>query len=320
MRLEKIFRHYFVSGKHNKHKPHILRSYFIISILIISAFLFSLSYGSNFFFQKTVLGASIASNILVDLTNNDRLAENLVPLRINNKLNFAAELKNKDMLENSYFAHNSPLGLTPWHFLQLAGYNFSYAGENLAINFTEANEVENAWMKSPLHRANLLNPKFQEIGINVASGIRDGLQTLYIVQMFGTPAQKRIQVNQEVVIKETISKQLVKPVKQLKVKIINEDKQNSFIKNEDLATNTEIIPSAPTIAGTEKYSTVGERIFFETPYYVQYLFYLFLAIIGLALLLLTFAEFKKHHYKHIFYGASLILILVIFIVFNSSYI
>ena len=60
-----------------------------------------------------------------------------------------------DMAEKSYFAHTSPEGLTPWYWITLAGYRFSLAGENLAIDFTESEDVENAWMNSPAHRASI---------------------------------------------------------------------------------------------------------------------------------------------------------------------
>ena len=310
--LLKYLKHFFISGEHNNHKPHIFRSFTLFSFLLVSTFLFGVAYGSKYFFGQTVLGASIASNVLVDLTNNDRLAYNLVPLRINQKLNLAAKLKNQDMVENNYFAHNSPSGINPWHFIQLAYYNFLFAGENLAINFNEANEVEKAWMNSPLHRANLLNPKFQEIGINVAEVNNNTENKIQIVQMFGTPAIETLEVDQ-VIKKSEKTIKLVKTTKKIEVKIINQDKENSFVKNESTTT----VPLVPTIAGTQTYSTLGERLFFESPKYVQIIFYSLMAILALGLFLLTLAEFKKHHYRHILYGSLLIAVLTIFSILNS---
>ena len=46
----------------------------------------------------------------------------------------AAEKKAQDMIENNYFAHTSPQGKTPWHWVEESGYDYRYAGENLAIN------------------------------------------------------------------------------------------------------------------------------------------------------------------------------------------
>ena len=281
------------------------RNFTLLSFLFVSTFLFGIAFGSKYFFGQTVLGANIASNILVDLTNNDRLSNNLSPLHINDKLNLAAKLKNQDMVENNYFAHNSPRGLSPWHFLQLADYNFLYAGENLAINFTEAHEVENAWMNSPLHRANLLNPEFQEIGINVVEVNNKNQNKIQIVQMFGTPAVDILEANQ-------VLEEPVKAHKNIKVKIINQDKENSFVKNESTST----VPIVPTIAGTQTYSTLGERLFFESPKYVQIIFYLVMATLALGLFFLTLTEFKKHHYRHILYSVIILIILTIFAMSN----
>ena len=77
------------------------------------------------------------------------------------------------MAQKGYFAHVSPEGLTPWYWLGEVGYTFSHAGENLAVNFAEPEEVVDAWMNSLAHRTNILNGNFQEIGIAIShnSGI-----------------------------------------------------------------------------------------------------------------------------------------------------
>ncbi len=108
---------------------------------------------------------TLSRNNIIVLTNRDRSELGLPPLKENQNLDLAASLKISDMGENSYFAHISPLGKTPWYFLRRASYNFQAAGENLAENFTDAQDLEMAWMKSPEHRANILNPEFTEIGV-----------------------------------------------------------------------------------------------------------------------------------------------------------
>jgi uncharacterized protein YkwD len=67
-------------------------------------------------------------------------------------------------------------------FLGLAGYRYRVAGENLAQGFTEAQVLTTALMASPGHRANILDPDFQETGIGIAQ-VKKG--TL-IVQLFGS--------------------------------------------------------------------------------------------------------------------------------------
>jgi hypothetical protein len=127
--------------------------------------------------------------VLVNITNNDRGEEGLTELTVNPILEEAARMKVEHMVKNSYFAHVSPDGLDPWYWLYRAGYTFTEAGENLAVNFSDSEDVVKAWMNSPGHRANILNGKFTEIGIAAAKGQYKGKKTVFVVQMFGTPAK-----------------------------------------------------------------------------------------------------------------------------------
>ncbi len=106
----------------------------------------------------------------------------------------AAQSKANDMLAKQYFAHNTPSGETPWTFIKAAGYSYVTAGENLAIDFTEAESIQSAWMNSPGHRANIMNKSFQEIGIGIAKGMYNGHQTTIVVQMFGTPIAQKVEL------------------------------------------------------------------------------------------------------------------------------
>ncbi|MDP1629757.1 MAG: CAP domain-containing protein, partial [bacterium] len=85
-----------------------------------------------------------------------------------------------------YFSHVGPEGAEPWYWIKKAGYDYVYAGENLARGFIDANSVFNAWMKSAGHRANILNSRYTEIGVAVLSGNMAGRETTLIVQMFGS--------------------------------------------------------------------------------------------------------------------------------------
>ncbi len=144
--------------------------------------------------------AAVVSSILVDLTNGDRAVSGLGILTVNPALVAAAQAKANDMAEHGYFAHVSPAGIDPWHWFKGAGYAFEYAGENLAIDFADSADVERAWMNSPTHRKNILDPHYTEIGIATAQGMYQGRLTTFVVQEFGAPAassEQRI-VQQEV--------------------------------------------------------------------------------------------------------------------------
>jgi hypothetical protein len=66
------------------------------------------------------------------------------------------------------------------------------AGENLAVDFEEAENVEDAWMNSPGHRANILNKEYEDIGIGIAQGTFQGHNSIFVVQMFGTKAEQKV--------------------------------------------------------------------------------------------------------------------------------
>ena len=135
--------------------------------------------------------ASVLPTVLVDLANADRSAYKLGGLTLNPLLQETARLKAEDMAVKGYFAHYSPEGVSPWHFFDATGYAFVYAGENLAVNFDDSSAVNAAWMNSPDHRANILNGNFTEVGIATAKGMYEGRETLFVVEMFGSPAPIR---------------------------------------------------------------------------------------------------------------------------------
>ena len=80
-----------------------------------------------------------------------------------------------------------PAGKDPWYWIKQSGYAYKAAGENLAINFTDAKEQQSAWMKSQTHRDNILNAQYQETGVAVIEGKIKGKNALVTVQLFGTP-------------------------------------------------------------------------------------------------------------------------------------
>jgi uncharacterized protein YkwD len=123
-------------------------------------------------------------------TNTNRQQNGgLPPLAENLQLDKAAQLKLADMFKQQYFEHINPQGVGPGDLAKQAGYNFIAEGENLALgNFTDDQNLLTAWMNSPGHRANILNVKYQEIGVAVGQGMYQGHQTWLAVQEFGKPA------------------------------------------------------------------------------------------------------------------------------------
>ena len=160
-------------------------------ILTVSLFLLS---GSQRFFLSSPQFAAVVSAVLMDLANNDRTSNDVAALKANPVLVAAAQAKANDMAEKSYFAHVSPEGVDPWHWFKQAGYSFQYAGENLAVDFSDSGDVNTAWMNSPEHRANLLDQHYTEIGIATAQGMYEGHPTTFVVEEFGAPAGTNSQI------------------------------------------------------------------------------------------------------------------------------
>jgi uncharacterized protein YkwD len=139
-----------------------------------------------FFSLSYAIASSITAKNIIKLVNDARIKEGLKPLEENPELSAAAAQKAEDMIKKDYFSHDSPEGRTPWHWIEKNNYDYEYAGENLAMNFTTAEEEQKAWMKSPTHRKNILSENYQEIGAAIAEGKIDGKNTIVAVQMFGS--------------------------------------------------------------------------------------------------------------------------------------
>lgn len=343
MKLLAVIKHLFVPHDKNDYKPHLFREFGVSVVIFTSVFLLGASFGSSLFLRQTVLGVQISSGVLIDLTNESRLAYNQPALIRNEKLDEAAELKGKDMAEKQYFSHDSPEGVTPWYWIQKVGYNFLYAGENLAIDYTEATDVEKAWLNSPAHRANIMNVDFREIGIAVVEGVYQGYPTMYIVQMFGTPAYG-----------ETVPQHLDTKVSP-KVPEVTTTSGNpttataaSTSRGFVAGSSTEILPVEPPQisdglehivttqdtaivkntsagltpanepAGVQKYSTWYGRLLFNGPGYVDLIYKTLLLLVAFGLVTLIMIEVRKQHPKHILYGALSLILLLLFMYINQS--
>ena len=154
----------------------------IVTILVLLIGIIPSFRSSIFDSLSAIYGA-----VLVNLTNQSRVNNNVAQLKINPLLEKAAQMKADDMATKGYFAHNTPDGKTPWYWFDQAGYKYTYAGENLAVNFQNSEEVENAWLASRGHFLNIVNPHYTEIGIATSTGIYKGREAIFVVQMFGSP-------------------------------------------------------------------------------------------------------------------------------------
>ncbi len=121
--------------------------------------------------STTTSGVNAFEQEVVKLTNAERTKAGLSPLQTDDKLMAAAREKSQDMQSNNYFSHTSPTFGSPFDRMKALGIAYKSAGENIAQGQRSPQEVVQAWMDSPGHRANILNGKFTHIGVGyVKSG------------------------------------------------------------------------------------------------------------------------------------------------------
>ena len=192
MKILSKIKNWFFPTKENNFNPSLLSDR-AISIFILLFLLIKIVFSFNLILVKqSSLFADVSAQKIFSLTNEIRQQYGLSPVTENNLLNQAAQYKAEDMLKNSYFNHYSPTGISPWHWIKISGYNYYYAGENLAMNFLDSEEVVNGWLNSPSHKENLLNKNYQDMGIAVISGDlnNEGINRILVVQLFGATASK----------------------------------------------------------------------------------------------------------------------------------
>src|ERR1035437_634796 len=182
-----FLRHSFLPREGNNYRSGFLHHKIVFSLilLLVTAGFLTSSVRTNF---PAVLGlsANIPTQQLLILTNQQRQNNGLGALTDSSQLDQAAANKAADMFGKDYWAHNAPDGTTPWTFIKGAGYNYVYAGENLARGFNSASDVITAWMDSPEHRQNVLSPNYQNVGFAVATGKLNGEDTVLVVEMLGS--------------------------------------------------------------------------------------------------------------------------------------
>jgi len=121
---------------------------------------------------------------VITLVNKERAARGLAALKTNWELSRVARLKSQDMIDKNYFSHTSPTYGSPFSMMQKFGLRFSAGGENIAYGQRTPQEVMNAWMNSPGHRANILSSAYTHIGVGAA---KKSNGTLYWTQLFMKP-------------------------------------------------------------------------------------------------------------------------------------
>ncbi|MBI2620866.1 hypothetical protein HYW61_01410 [candidate division WWE3 bacterium] len=212
------FIHHFVPHRVHKTRARLLShaafSAYIVLVLVTFALFRTLPLAF-----PGVLGYASDINVvdLFERTNRERVKFGFSELVLSPALTAAAEKKARHMFEKNYWAHIAPDGTEPWSFILDSGYDYSYAGENLAKNFGASKDVVDAWIKSSSHRQNLLSGNYDEVGFAAVDGVLDGYETTLVVQMFGRPRDASLVASRDVQDKLLKSYEISRPFEETKV-------------------------------------------------------------------------------------------------------
>ncbi len=258
-KFQEALREHFIPHEGNNHQPHFLRTKLVLLLLALVFAVQGLYITSTFIALPSSKNfAAIFATVLIDQTNEKRGEEHLGTLAYNIQLEDAAKMKADDMAAKGYFAHNSPDGKTPWDWIDKAHYDFSAAGENLAVNFVDSKDVTEAWMHSPSHRANIVNPNYTEIGIATAQGVYKGRTAIFVVQMFGRPLEK----NNFVAVVATSSTPQVLTAKGVAIAPVKKSLETPKITKATSVPNTALLTPTSTPPKTQ---VAGAEIVKENP-------------------------------------------------------
>lgn len=133
------------------------------------------------------LGEVVLSHLFAAV-NAERRKAGLAALKREDTLMVVSDFYACRLADGGFFSHRDPFDNSTIDSRAIAfGYPFTKVGENLAAGQLSVEEVMEAWMASPGHRANILDPDFTEIGLAVKLGGADGP---FWVQEFGRPSSE----------------------------------------------------------------------------------------------------------------------------------
>lgn len=184
----------------------------IISLAVFSFLLFQSSQST-----KIAKADGYSADQIIVAVNQERVKKNIAPLIINSQLMQAASNKVKDMASKNYFSHISPVDGKKWSsFIKESGYKYVEAGENLANGYDSVEDMVKAWMDSPTHRENILNPNFEETGMALEYGTLNEFPTIFVSQSFGR--KEKTEVKQAIKVEDI---ETIQPVEEKKVEEVS---------------------------------------------------------------------------------------------------
>lgn len=287
------FKRHFIPHSGNDHRPHFLHGgnmrQIIGVVLLFELILFVLPTLSFVDLVRHSNLSSVLPAVLAAETNNQRNQNALPGLITDDLLTAAAQLKAEDMAAKGYFSHNSPDGKTPWYWLDQVGYSYEYAGENLAVNFSDSIDVTNAWMNSPTHRSNITKVNYTEMGTGVAFGVYEGRDTVFVVQLYANPKVVPQKSSARLAIEETLGSKVAEAeVKQEPLVAVTESQPNVLGDETSEA-------AAVGLADPAREPSLLESTLASPRNTANVVFYVVIGIVVMALFLSVVIKFEHQH-------------------------
>lgn len=263
-----------------------------------------MSYVRTNFPQVLGTFSDISTQQLLVLTNEKRQENGIAPLTINDNLSQAAANKASDMFGKDYWAHNAPDGTTPWVFIKGAGYNYVYAGENLARGFNNASEVINAWMASSEHKKNMLSSNYQNVGFAVSTGKLNGEETVLIVEMLGSANYAPPVVAKEVEkpVDTVVASGSPSAVAKTETETLGVEKGKTINKPKEIAVNS--LSQVKPLINSQSVSLVTTKAILS----------MFILVMLLDMMIIErkkILRFVGHNLDHVFFFSVMLLVVII---------
>lgn len=162
-------------GKHFKEKScfRLATGLLLIMALLVSSLAMPV--------KASAASASANRKAVLKLVNKERDKRNRGKLVLDSKLNKAAQKRAKEIARE--FSHTRPNGSSCFTVLKSYHAQYTTCGENIAAGQPTAKQVMSSWMHSPGHRQNILQQKFQKMGVGYYKKKGDSY-TYYWVQIF----------------------------------------------------------------------------------------------------------------------------------------
>jgi hypothetical protein len=181
--------HYIIPTEKNNFRAKLISKPFLFAFMLVTV-IFNFGVGLKIPAVAQTSDKGININTLLNAHNKERQNLGVSELELNSLLSTSAQQKAETMLSLNCWDHYCPKEKSPWEYFKETGYEYVFAGENLAEGFYDIDNLMKAWMNSSSHRENLLKSEYLEVGFGIAYGNYQGNDNnIIIVAHFGAQKQ-----------------------------------------------------------------------------------------------------------------------------------